>query len=92
MLEHLLVIVVERYAIWLEVLLAPLKLLLIRREGGNKLSAGSLVQDIQRMSRAHSTKPCNCDLESMRSHCGCEVSTVGRGVEGWVGQMLRKDV
>jgi hypothetical protein len=49
-------------------LLAPFKLLLIGREGRNKLSTRGLVQDIQRMSSAHAAETCNCNLESVRSH------------------------
>ena len=68
MLEHLLVVVVESDAIWLEVLLAPFELILVGREGSDKLSARSLVQDVKGVASAHAAETCNGNLESVRSH------------------------
>ena len=66
--EHLLVVVVECHAVWLEVLFTPFELLLIWRECGDKLSAGGLVQDVQSVSGAHAAQTGNSDLQSVRSH------------------------
>lgn len=68
MLKHLLVVVVESDAIWLEVLLAPFELILVGREGSDKLRARSLVQDVEGVSSAHAAETCNGNLESVRSH------------------------
>ena len=89
MLKHLLVVVVEGDAVWLEMLLAPFELILVGREGSDEFSARSLVQDVEGVASAHAAETCNGNLESVRSHLeaisgGVKMLVYGDGKGGGV--------
>lgn len=71
MLEHLIIVGVQLYAPWLEVLFRPCKFLGVWREGGDEFGLRCAVEEVICVSGAHAAKAGDSDLEAADlRHCG----------------------
>lgn len=70
MLQHIVVVLVQRHAKWNQVCLGPFELSGIWRTGGDEFSARSALQEVQGVTLAHAAETGAADLHSLGGHVG----------------------